>query len=151
MNTLVRRLAEMRRLAVRLVACLVLLFALGACEGLAALGGAGVSLIGGDFLDAAALQNEARSRWRAGRDEWGALRKMMVVAEAQRLVAAEKFDEAMALIDRAADGHDARFPDLLVVEHTRAMAKLVEARRQARRDRETPASGEGVPAPVKAE
>ena len=130
---------EMRRLAVRLVACLFLLVALGGCEGLAALGGAGVSLIGGDFLEAEALQNEARARWRAGRDEWGSLRKMMVVAEAQRLVAADKFDEAMTLIDGAADRHDGRFPDLLVVEHTRAIAKLVAERRQARRDREVPA------------
>ncbi len=150
MNYLVKQLAELRRLAVRLVACLFMLVALGACEGLAALGGAGVALIGGDFLDAEASQNEARARWRAGRDEWGALRKMMVVAEAQRLVSADEFDEAMTLIDRMADRHDAQFPDLLVVEHYRAIAKLVDERRQARRDRETPASGEGVPAPVKA-
>ncbi|MCH8196474.1 MAG: hypothetical protein IH904_00185 [Proteobacteria bacterium] len=151
MNTLVQRLAEMRRLAVRLVACLSLLLALGACEGLAALGGAGVSLLGGDFLDAEAVQNEARARWRTGRDEWGVLRKMMVVAEAQRLVADDKFDEAMTLIDRMADRHDAQFPDLLVVEHYRAIAKLVDERRKARRDREASAPGEAVPAPVKVE
>ena len=151
MNYLLERLAEMRRLAVRLVACLFLLFGLEACEGLAALGGAGVALIGGDFLDAEAVQNEARSRWRTGRDEWGMLRKMMVVAEAQRLVAADKFDEAMALIDRAADRHDGQFPDLLVVEHYRAIAKLVDERRRARRDREAPPPGAGVPVPVKAE
>ena len=151
MSTLLQWLAEMRRLAVRLVACLLLLVALGACEGLAALGGAGVSLLGGDFLEAEALQNEARARWRASRDEWGALRKMMVVAEAQRLVADDKFDEAMTLIDGAADGHDARFPDLLVVEHYRAIAKLVDERRQARRGREAAGPGEGVPVPVEAE
>jgi len=151
MNYLLERLAEMRRLAARLGACLFLLLGLGACEGFAALGGAAVSLLGGDFLKAEALQNEARSRWRTGRDELAVLRKMIVFAEAQRLVADDKLDEAMALIDRAADRHDARFPDLLVVEHTRAIAKLVDQRRQARRDRETPTPAAGVPAPVEAE
>ena len=99
----------------RIVLLTAVLF-LGGCAGLAGLGGALVSTVGGGALDAVQSKIEARAEWRAEDKRIRGLMVQSMVTYAMVRLAAGEFDEAMRIFQRTLVVHKEGQPLFLIQE-----------------------------------
>ena len=103
----------MRVLRIIVVAASV---ALGGCEGLAGLGGALVSTVGGGAVEAIQNKAEARARWRAEDERIRSLLVQTIVTQAMIKLGTGEVDAGIDLFKRALTIHTEGQPKWMIQE-----------------------------------